>query len=368
MALEYGGTVLLMHMDGTTFARPTLDSSPLPKSVSPQGNVIISTAQSKFGGQSAYFDGSGDWLNLSTHEDWDFLKGDFTIEFWAYFDNLANTPHIVTVGYDINNRLTVFWYGGTCHVFTNVGGSAANRIISSQPSSTGMWEHWALVKSGVTSTLYKNGVVVGVADNMPVPNYRSDTTLALGFLQYSGISNDYFKGYLDEVRIVKLAAVYTAPFTPPSAALEVVPGLRPTVDSTTGGFVLARGSAGYNPCPTFQGKTPDVRDRAPYGLPTSSNEMLGDAVRHPWRFKGRGRIAGTVKEKASPADKPVARRVRLYREPDGRLIRTTWSDPITGAYEFYGIPMGAKYTVVSHDYNALYRAVLADNLAPELIP
>jgi hypothetical protein len=202
---------------------------------------------------------------------------------------------------------------------------------------------------------------------MPVPNYRSDTTLALGFLQYSGISNDYFKGYLDEVRIVKLAAVYTAPFTPPNVPLEVVPGV-PMNTVRAGDYILGRGSASFNATPIFQRQEVDLRDRAPYGIPTQPYERVGDKVYDRWQFKGRGRIAGTVKEKASPADKPVARRVRLYREPDGLLVRTVWSDPVTGAYEFHGIPMDARYTVVSHDYNALYRAVLADNLAPELIP
>lgn len=137
-------------------------------------------------------------------------------------------------------------------------------------------------------------------------------------------------------------------------------------DST---WVVGRGSSSFNARPALQRKTVDLRDRAPFGLPVTTSETLGSySALRPWQFKGRGRITGTVKEKASPTDKPVARRVRLYREPDGRLIRTTWSDPVTGAYEFYGIPMDAKYTVVSHDYAGLYRAVLADNLAPELIP
>lgn len=131
--------------------------------------------------------------------------------------------------------------------------------------------------------------------------------------------------------------------------------------------IVGRGSASFNARPIAQRKTVDLRDRVPFGLPDSETPSSYSVLR-PWQFKGRGRIAGTVKEKASPSDKPVRRRVRLYREPDGRLVRTVWSDPVTGAYEFYGIPMDARYTVVSHDYNALYRAVLADNLAPELIP
>lgn len=368
MAVQFGGTVLLLHMDGSPGNQFIPDSSPIPLSIQPQGNVTFSTAQSKFG-QSLYFDGSGDWLYLTSLQTWDFLKRDFTIEFWVYFEDLNTTPHIVNLGYNNTNRLTVYWAGGFCKVFTNVSSVAADRIVSSQPSSTGVWEHWALVKSGVTTTLYKDGAVVGSAVNMPMPPYRSDITLGIGYQHLgSGLPGDYLKGYLDEFHVVDGVAVYTAPFTPPSAPLGVNPGVSMNT-VRAGDYILGRGSANFNATPIFQRKMVDLRDRAPFGLPVTTSETLGPySALRPWQFKGRGRIAGTVKEKASPTDKPVSRRVRLYREPDGRLVRTVWSDPVTGAYEFYGIPMDARYTVVSHDYLSLYRAVLADNLVPELIP
>ena len=369
MAVKFGGTALLLHMDGANGSQVFTESSPWPKSISVIGATKTSSAQSKFGGTSAYFNGSGDWLYVASHQDWDFLSRDFTIEFWVYFETLTTTPHIVNLGYSSTNRLTVYWAGGVCKVFTTVNNSPADRITSSQASAVGVWEHWALVKSGVTTTLYKDGAVVGSANNMPMPPYRSDTVLVLGHQHMGGSSNDYFKGYLDEFRTVTAVAVYTAPFTPPSAPLDVHPGISLNSVRADGDYAIGRGSASFNARPVFQRKTVDLRDRAPFGLPVTPSETLGSySALRPWQFKGRGRIAGTVKEKASPSDKPVRRRVRLYREPDGRLIRTVWSDPVTGAYEFYGIPMDARYTVVSHDYNALYRAVLADNLAPELIP
>ncbi len=127
-------------------------------------------------------------------------------------------------------------------------------------------------------------------------------------------------------------------------------------------------SGTVNSTPKFGVRPRESIDRLPLGIPQNNYERSLSPATNAMQFKGRGRIAGTVKEKSSPTDKPVQRRVRLYREPDGLLVRTVWSDPVTGAYEFIGIPMDARYTVVSHDYNALYRAVLADNLAPELIP
>lgn len=81
---------------------------------------------------------------------------------------------------------------------------------------------------------------------------------------------------------------------------------------------------------------------------------------------GRGRVAGTVKEKGTP-DAPVYRKVRLIREKDGLLIREVWSDPVTGAYSFDFIDELQKFTVLSYDHTGAFRAVVADGQIPELI-
>lgn len=81
---------------------------------------------------------------------------------------------------------------------------------------------------------------------------------------------------------------------------------------------------------------------------------------------GNGTIAATVKKDADPTDLPLRRRVRLIREIDGRVIRETWSDAATGAYVFSGIDAQQTYTVVAYDHEHNYRAVIADNLTPEV--
>lgn len=83
---------------------------------------------------------------------------------------------------------------------------------------------------------------------------------------------------------------------------------------------------------------------------------------------GQGRITGTVKEKNTPANTPLKRRVVLLSMPGSRAIRETWSDPVTGVYEFTDVAMDRVYTVVSYDHTGIYRGVVADNLQPELMP
>lgn len=82
---------------------------------------------------------------------------------------------------------------------------------------------------------------------------------------------------------------------------------------------------------------------------------------------GRGRIVGTVKERAYPADIPVKRRVVLLSMPGSRAIRETWSDSVTGEYEFAEIAMDRTYTVVSYDHTGTYMGEVADNVQPTLM-
>lgn len=79
----------------------------------------------------------------------------------------------------------------------------------------------------------------------------------------------------------------------------------------------------------------------------------------------RGRIVGTVKRKADPANIPLRRRVRLYRDRDGLLIQETWSDAVTGAYEFRWFEEWDSYSVVADDYTGNLRSVVASRLTVE---
>lgn len=84
---------------------------------------------------------------------------------------------------------------------------------------------------------------------------------------------------------------------------------------------------------------------------------------------GRGRVRGrTVEQEDKNSPKvPVSRRVRLYRDRDGLLIRETWSNA-QGEYDFPGIDSTTAYTVLSYDHEGDFRAVVADRVTPEAMP
>lgn len=103
----------------------------------------------------------------------------------------------------------------------------------------------------------------------------------------------------------------------------------------------------------------------PATIKTSPAALLG--ARH-FYFSGRGRVSGTVKTTNTPANTPVRRRVQLIRERESIVIAEQWSDPITGAYSFDYIDASYTYTVLSYDHTGIFRAVVADNLIPTIIP
>lgn len=82
---------------------------------------------------------------------------------------------------------------------------------------------------------------------------------------------------------------------------------------------------------------------------------------------GFGRLAATVKQVGTP-NSPVWRRVRLLDRRTGRCIRETWSDPVTGLYEFTYIALNREYTVVAYDHTGVHNAVIADPILAEPMP
>jgi hypothetical protein len=217
---DYANFSLLCHFDGSNGSSTFIDNSPRPKTLTPNGGVQIKTDQSKFGGASAYFGGTAEYVSSSSSSDFAFGTGDFTVECWVYSSDVsfaAQRGFLQTS--DTAGGLKSSFTTGIAIVFgspangalsANVGGVSINS--SANLVQTNTWYHIALVRSSGTSTLYINGSSVGSAST---PGNCSGTYLAIGGY-YS--TSFLYKGYLDELRIIKGVAKYTGSFTPPSTA------------------------------------------------------------------------------------------------------------------------------------------------------
>ena len=206
-------TTLLLPFNGENAATTTSDLSNTNATVTFNGNSQISTAQSKFGGSSLYFDGTaGDNVTLPAGSAYRF-SADFTVEMWFYM-NAFNTyselystwPSSGTGSLEIQIRSAISnkirtWYNS---------GSAFD---SSTSLSTGQWYHLALTRSGTTVTYWLNGT----SDNtMTLSGQmgRDDTIVRIGAYN----SQYTFDGYIDDMRVTNGVARYTSTFTPPTTA------------------------------------------------------------------------------------------------------------------------------------------------------
>ena len=206
---DFANVSLLLHGDGTNGSTTIVDSSPSPKTVTAVGDAQISTAQSKFGGSSIAFDGTGDYITAANDIGFAFGTGDFTVEMFAYFGDLSNFSTLVSTR-DANNSTTGWTIGVDAserpYFYTN----GFNILGTSLSLNT--WHHLAVTKSGTDLRLFVNGsqIVATVSDT----NDYTNQTLAIGAVVTSGQN---FTGYIDELRITKGVARYTANFTPPTA-------------------------------------------------------------------------------------------------------------------------------------------------------
>jgi hypothetical protein len=203
------GVALLLHMDGANASTVFTDSSSQGLIVGPNGDAQISTAQSVFGGASALFDGSGDYIEISSSS-LDLGAGDFCVEGWIRFNTIADGVALVNKGGSGSNGWSLYYYSSTLYFGVPY---ISNLVQGAWSATTGVWYHLAVTRQGTDLRLFLDGALLDTQTNSD--NLSSATPCRIG----QSHSGDFFDGYIDEVRIVKGAHVYGAAFSVPAAPL-----------------------------------------------------------------------------------------------------------------------------------------------------
>ena len=225
----FSNVSLLLKADGENNSTTITDSSANNFAITRYGNTVISTAQSKFGGSSAYFDGSGDYLQIANNAAFSFGTGDFTIESWVYI--AGNSPlsagnlRIATIfscfststpstGYNFyilgNSSTTGTGIGFESYQSGNGGGINAPATVAQN-----QWHHIAVSRQGTLTRLFLNGALVGSV-TLPNQTVSSAAPMLVGRTAASGYPYD-LNGYIDDLRITSGVARYTENFTPPDS-------------------------------------------------------------------------------------------------------------------------------------------------------
>ena len=230
---NFADVELLLLGNGSNGSTTFTDSSSNARTATVTGNTQISTTQSKFGGSSIYFDGTGDYLEFAPDTnliDW-YTGGAFTVEAWVYASSWTNWSFNAQLPCLCGNMdatsLTGYWGFGP-----NSSGNVVFQYYSTNTFATtgattlttGAWHHIAMSYDGTTIRVFADGVldasntVVGT----PLTSLSSDFTIGV-------LNNVFITGYVDDLRVTQGVARYTSSFTPPSAELPTAGGTTVTI-------------------------------------------------------------------------------------------------------------------------------------------
>lgn len=186
-------------------------------------DAVLWTQEKKFGRSSLYLDGTGAYAEAVTQsQDYDLGTGDFTIEWWEYRFNADSGEAIIVRAKDTTYSPFVLGYsdGTSARVYMSSNGSswdiANSRFLGVIP--TNAWTHYAVCRSGTTFFAFQNGVIQDTWTSAAALGSTTD------FLAIGKYVSAYATVLVDEFRMIKGEAKYTAPFTPPTEAF-VLSGL-----------------------------------------------------------------------------------------------------------------------------------------------
>jgi Concanavalin A-like lectin/glucanases superfamily len=187
-------------------------------------------------GGSGYFDGSGDYLTLSSNSSMDFGTGNFTIEGWFFTgDKSISAGASRTIIGNSGNSYTMQVYISTAGYMT-FGNTGSTFLQGATDLANNSWHHFAISRSGTGSNqiaMWVDGTRVAQGTNSQ--NYVSGTI----YLGSFDTANGFWNGYISNLRIVKGTAVYDptqTTITVPTAPLTAVSNTQLLCNMTNGGI------------------------------------------------------------------------------------------------------------------------------------
>jgi len=216
----YNSCSLLCHFDSINPAGRFIDNSRNNFVITSSGGAGLSTSQYKFGGASAYFDGTNDYLTSPQNAAFNFGTGDFTVEGWYYFTAIGSNQSLIALGTGANTGIYTgwgIWYQPNTFLFYRYDGTELYYSFSTT-LVVNTWYHIACTRNGTSLRMFVNGLQIGTTatSSTSYNNVNSDP-LQIG-KHTTGAGTFYYNGYVDELRITKGVARYTANFTPQTVA------------------------------------------------------------------------------------------------------------------------------------------------------
>ena len=176
------------------------------KIVTKYGSPTTDTTVKKFGASSLELNGSTDYLGVSGNNDFGFGTGDYTIEGWFYLTDVS-----------VINNLFDFRAGSATDVAPVLYVTASGELkyysynairIDGPTIVANTWYHIAVSRGAGTTRLYVDGASQGTPW-VDSTDYDIAKPLVIGATWDAA---DFTNGYIDEFRVTKGLARYTANF------------------------------------------------------------------------------------------------------------------------------------------------------------
>ena len=195
---------------------------------------------------SASLDGTGDFLSVGDHADFEFGSGDFTMEAWIYLTGYSNSYGGYYAGGimgkdSASNRSFTFSVVATSNSYTGLqlylfNGGTSTSTIGTASMGLNQWYHVAATRASGTVKLFLNGTQIQSGTN----STNIDNTTSPFVVGASSSYSNYeyrLNGNISDARVVKGTAVYTSNFTPPTSPLTAVTNTKLLVQSTDAGII-----------------------------------------------------------------------------------------------------------------------------------
>ena len=212
---SYPSVSLLLHCDGADGSSTLTDNGPDARSPTSLGTALISTDQSKFGGASVEFIGSGAQIQYANNADFNFGAGAFTIEFFVRLTAVA-AVQVLCTNYGSASTGWVIASAASGGISINLSGDGVD-ISAAGVFAANTWAHVALSGSSGSIKAFVDGTQVGSTFTGAV-SLDTSAPLTIGGLLVSATWYDRLTGFIDDLRITKGVARYTSAFTPPTIA------------------------------------------------------------------------------------------------------------------------------------------------------
>jgi hypothetical protein len=205
-----------------SYATMTLSSTATAPLVSPVVPFTLPTSVTVSSNNSVLFNGTTDYLTIADNAILELGTSNFTIEVWIYLIGTGTATILAHRASAITNGPLALYkpIGTTLNLYLATGTSGWD-IFNGAAIGTltqNAWTHVSVSRSGSNFYASINGVVSSVGTSASSIGDTADTW-SIG----ADVSNNnYFNGYISNLRIVKGTAVYTTTFTPSTTPLTAL--------------------------------------------------------------------------------------------------------------------------------------------------